>query len=228
MAAAHTSMPPYIAFWGPFSAGAIACQQELGMSGQRCTEAVLQLSMRCSDPSETEGCSADDIVAATQEEVQRSQGAVATLCSDAVAQELRFRDLSEAQTDMMLACDGESANMHALMVPTPTEELTPMCKADMASVGRLFVRTAMRIKRHALDRIAVLQPAPSQRLALINTAASRMLRIRNLLVARLTKSCPNFSVAIGSDPNLWLVNLELRSECVIYAAYIESAYTCPR
>lgn len=221
-------MPPYIAFWGPFSAGAIACQRQLGVNGQRCTEAALQLSMRCTQSPQAQECSDEALATAKAAMMARAGRAVRAVCSDSEAQEMRFRDLSEAETDMMLACSGESETMHALMAPASHPALPALCESEIAAVGVVFVRTALRDKRATLDRIAVRDLLPSQRLALINVTAHRLARVRELLAARLTDHCPDFAAATGSSPSTWLVNLELRSECVIFAGYIQSAYTCPR
>lgn len=225
---AHGNQPPYIAFWGPFPTATARCQRQIGSSTDRCVRKVLQLELSCAGSAQSTECSPAAKATARQAAIASAQSEVATTCSPDEVQALLFRDRSETETDLALACGAEPQNFATMMLSAESDQLTPACRQTMAIAGRLFVRSALRGKRAALNRIALHQLQPSQRLARINDCRQKMSRLRQSVGRRLLRACPDFEATTQRSPEAWLVDLELRVDCVIFAGYIQSAFTCPR
>src|SRR5690349_11394837 len=109
---AHSSSPPYIAFWGPFPAAAARCQRQIGASVRRCVERVLEKKMTCVPGAPN--CSDAEVAAAQAHAIADADSEVSALCSAEMAQTLLFRDLTEVMSDIALACTQEPQTLHAM------------------------------------------------------------------------------------------------------------------
>ena len=107
-ARAHGGLPP-IDHWGPFDPATAQCQRVLSTAGQRCFERVMGIERRCMDGQlagqPCADATRDARIAAAK---QGAQNDVAGLCSETQLQQLRFTNLTEAQSDVSRTCGDQA------------------------------------------------------------------------------------------------------------------------
>jgi hypothetical protein len=225
---AHGSNAPYIAFWGPFSTTAARCQRQIGASVRTCVERVVRHELDCSTEHNLPNCDAPAQTAVRRAAVELGRKQVAELCSAADVRELLFIDLAEVQTDLEQACRQEASRLRDQLLAVSLADLSGPCQRQLRTVGRQMLGRALRAKRFALNPIATHNMPPSRRLGRINNCQRRLTKTRGLLANRLRRHCPQLEAVYGASAEEWLLDLEMSTDCIIWSAYIQSAFTCAR
>ncbi len=213
---AHGNMPPYIAFWGPFSEAATRCQRMLGLAAQRCVGEVLALPRTCPD------CDAAELSAARETAIMAEEEPIRSACVEASSIELGFRGVDEALSDLRRTCTNEPVTVGQLVHAAADVAASADCSERTKALAEMLLEDAIHVKRATLDVIATRSLQPSQRLARINRAANRLAKMRTRLDGLLAEVC------VSPPPASFLVLIELRADCVVDGAYYQSAYQCPR
>lgn len=228
LALAHGSNAPYIAFWGPFSTAAARCQRQIGASVGSCVERVVRHELECSNAPASSGCDEIGRAAARQAALVQARQQVASMCSVAEVRELLFVDVAEAETDVDQACDRETTRLYSHLLAGDLPQLDDRCRRELQVVGRQMLRRALQAKRFALNPITVHDMLPSRRLGRINDCQRRLTKTRGRLADRLRRHCPQLETVYGASAEAWLLDVDLSADCAVWAAYIQSAFTCAR
>src|SRR5574341_1453011 len=145
---------------------------------------------------------------------------------------LQFTDLGEARFDLGTTCDVDPEAVMSLLYtpmflePAQVDAPTVQCMQRVATLGSRLVRVVTRYKRRMLDHIATHDMGPSQKLGLVNQMRRRMTAARDRIAALITEACPDFEAHYEQTVATFLVDLELRGDCIVFAGYIQSAVTC--
>lgn len=233
-ARAHGNNPPYIAFWGDFDPAISQCQQTIGRAGQRCFQRALALKDQCMQMTlDGNACDAEGIKGQITAAQQTGVRTLTAGCTDDEAKQLIFQGLGEAKADLTIACEDQADAVMSMVYGPMTghgsaaEAAQLGCMKLTSVLSAQLLRFAIRHKRRALDQIAILDLLPSQKLALINKSVKRVAAARSAIGQRIAQACPQFADLHGQDVPTFLADMELRGDCVVFAAYVQSAVTCP-
>lgn len=231
----HQGQPPLIDFWGPFTPQTAHCQRLLSRVEESCLRAVRGVLDRCRE-ARLAGAACDEAADATAIEaaLAAASEAVAAACTEQQVVELHFSSLREAISDVTTTCRGEALAIASLLdLPLSSgggnvSEAERACMQAATTAAAHLLAEALRTKRTVLHAVAVAARRPGETGLLQNRARARMARLRTVLGDRLPSRCPDFAALYRQSPTRFLVNVELRAECVLFGSHYQAAYPCPR
>lgn len=156
-------------------------------------------------------------------------------CSERDAQSVGYLGSFDLQADVIRFCrDWEVLAGSAVYGPVLASgsvpgEMARRCTAAVSGGLQTLARTAFRLWRQTLDRVAVHRFSPSEKRAAIARSGSRLGRIEAALASSLRSRCGEhpFTALYGRSPDGLAAHLASRASCFASAFYVQDGTPCP-
>lgn len=229
--------PPDIAFYGHYSRGTARCQRAVGVAARTCFDTALAEHITCMNTlmagGECDTTARDTAIEAAKE---RARLLVADSCTDIQLNILQFLGLDDAQDDVAEICGDQADTAISLFYrPVTYGSAGDAVAGDDETCVRLtayyatkVVKRALRTQEHALDRMAATNLGVAAKRTAIDRVNQRIARARQLAQQRIETACgPTFAALYATDVDAFLKVAEARANCMVGAAYVQNAVTCP-
>jgi len=224
--------PVDIAFYGGFTVGAGRCLRTVSTAADRCVLRVLSLHRDCVD-AQLRGQTCDPAAIAGQIDAVKvaTGGVVFAACTGGQLTELQLVGVSDAQADLLKACDQAEAMSQILYAPLPSplmgvDAARAQCVRRTALMSAKFLRHLLRLRNAALSRMGVQLLTPSRKNALLKRAARRIDAAWQRVLVDLQHACPDFEAIYGRSLASLEAALEASGSCVLGLTYVQNAFVC--
>jgi cysteine-rich repeat protein len=231
-------MPVSFMEWGSFPADAARCQRAISRAAAICVKDAVAARTACVRAQLAgETCDAEATTTQVTAIRQRAAAAVEAFCSHSQLLNLRYVDMSDAQTDVISICrDLDTASISAVFGPAliggsvaEVNDDTAACLSTTSTGAAKLARLAIRARQRALDRIASGNLSMEDKQALVDAAEQRIARARTMTAARINATCSSsyFTALYNRDVETFLDGIGKHADCLSGSVYVQDAVLCP-
>jgi hypothetical protein len=234
---AHGAGVPF-ALWGnTFTPPDTQCQRVIGRAASVCAVHMWTARDACWQAQLAgETCDPHSSDATLQTARVQALNTVDLFCSDRLVGDLGFLGLFEVQGDLgNFWSSFDDAMLSAVYGPLDggglrlADSKTQRCVGSAARAARKLVRFAFAAQVGALDRIARGGFTPQAKEGLVQRAATRVARARQVLADQMALHCSDAEFASVYERSIatFLEGIAQRADCLAGAAYVQSRVVCP-